>query len=246
MKKLLIYGATALISFSVFLVLYAPAGIAFRFVKDDVARIPDTMVYRVGGTVWGGTADIQYRDFPASMLHWKLAALPLLKGLASLHVSMSGLGHELAGQLTTDGQNSQLSTLNGFVNSDYIDQVSAQYGLRISGTFAVNEVGLTVENDWFTAIEGDLSWTGGQVLYQVTNGSQAINLPALTGKLAIEDRQLTLNVQHNRLPVLSIFLGQDGWVRLKFYSQLFMLADLPLPEGTNTLEVVLTYEEKIL
>ena len=147
MKKFIIYGTTALISFSIFLVLYAPAGIAFRFVKDDVARIPDTTVYRVGGTVWDGTADIQYRDFPTSMLHWNLAAMPLIKGLADLHLTISGLGHELAGQLTTDGQNSHLSTLNGFVSSDYIDQVSAQYGLRISGTFEVNEVDLTIEND---------------------------------------------------------------------------------------------------
>lgn len=246
MKKLLIYGATAIISFFVFLVFYAPAGIAFRFVQDEVARIPDTTVYRVGGTMWGGTADIQYRDFPTSILRWQLAAIPLLSGLADFHLTASGLGHELAGQLTTDGQNSHLSSLSGFVSSDYIDQVSAQYGLRISGTFDINEVDLTIENDWFTTIEGDLSWTGGQVLYQVTNGSQAINLPALSGKLAIEDTQLTLNVQHNRLPVLSIFLGKDGWARLQFYSQLFMLADLPLPEGTNTADVVLTYEEKIL
>jgi len=246
MKKFIIYGTTALLSFSVFLVLFAPAGIAFRFVKDDVARIPETTVYRVGGTVWEGGADIQYRDFPTSTLRWTLAPIPLMKGLADFHITIGGLGHELDGGLLTDGHNSQLSMLNGFVTSEYIDQVSAQYGLRISGNFAVNEVDLTVENDWFTTMEGDLSWTGGQVLYPVAGGSQAINLPALDGKLAIEDRQLTLNVQHNRLPVLSIFLGRDGWARLEFYAQLFVLADLPLPEGTNTTDIVLTYEEKIL
>ena len=95
-------------------------------------------------------------------------------------------------------------------------------------------------------IQGNIHWTGGNVLYQTGNGSQSVKLPALDGELTIKDSKLTLLVDNSRLPVLSIHLQRDGWVELRFNARLLALADLPVPQGTNPDDLVLTVEEKIL
>ena len=246
MRKFLLYGITALLSFTVFLALYAPAGIAYRFVKEDVARLPDTSIFRVGGTVWNGSADIQYRDFPGSQLNWSLAPLPLLSGTADLTLDIVGLGHELSGNLMTDGKDGEITRVNGSIRSDYINHVSSRYGLRFSGSLEINDVNVAVDHDWFSKVDGKIHWTGGDVLYQTENGSQSVNLPPLEGELSINDSKLTLFVNNVRLPVLSIYLQQDGWAELRFNARLLTLADLPVPEGTKPDDVVLTIEEKIL
>ena len=246
MSKILLYGITAILSFAAFLALYAPAGIAYRFVEEDVARLPDTSIFRVGGTIWQGSADIQYRDFPGSKLNWSLAALPLFSRIADLSLDVAGLGHELSANLLTDGKTGDVTGLQGSIQSDYINHVSLRYGLRFSGTLELDNVNLTVEDDWFSQSQGNIHWTGGNVLYQTGNGSQSVKLPALDGELTIKDSKLTLLVDNSRLPVLSIHLQRDGWVELRFNARLLALADLPVPQGTNPDDLVLTVEEKIL
>ena len=246
MRKFLLYGITALLSFAVFLALYAPAGIAYRFVERDVARLLDTSIFRVGGTIWRGSADIQYRDFPGSGLNWSLAPLPLLSRTADLTLDVVGLGHRLSGNLVTDGKDGEITEVNGSIGSDYINHVSSRYGLRFSGSLELNDLTVTVDHNWFSYVHGKIYWTGGNVLYQAENGSQSVNLPPLDGELSMSDSKLTLFVNNVRLPVLSIYLQQDGWVELRFNARLLTLADLPVPEGTNPDDVVITIEEKVL
>lgn len=246
MRKGLLLGITAILSFVVFLALYAPAGVAYRFFKEDVDRLPDTSIFRVGGTIWQGSADIRYRDFPGSRLDWSLAAFPLFSRITNLTLEVVGLGHELSANLLTDGKNADITGLQGSIQSDYINHVSSRYGLRFSGMLELDSVNLTVEDDWFANVQGNIHWTGGSVLYQTGNGSQSVNLPPLDGELSTKDNRLTLLVENSRLPVLSIHLQQDGWVELRFNARLLALADLPLPKGTNPDEVVLTIEEKVL
>ena len=244
-KTGLLYGSTAVLSLAVLITIYAPANIAFQLFGAGVSNVPETSIYRIGGTIWQGSADVQFRDFPLSEINWELKPLPLLRGVADVKIIASGFGHEVSAGLLLVDNTVHLQRLNGFLHSDYINQVGVEYGLRFTGNLQLKETDLTIENNWIKEISGQLHWTGGQMRHQLESGQQVVNLPPLDGELSI-DEELTLNVTHDRLPVLSFVLQPSGWVTLKFRARVFGLAGLSWPTGSDVDDIVLTIEEKIL
>ena len=245
-NQVFLYGITALISFLIFLSVFAPASLAFKFFQDDIAQIPDTSIFQITGSVWNGSADVQYRNFPNSKINWKLAPNSILEGSADLTFIASGESHELTGQLLANGYQGKFLGLQGKIDSTYINQVGKNHGIIMSGTFELKDINLTVDKAWFSLASGAIDWTGGKIMYQTGNGRQSVNLPPLKGVFTVKEQKLILYVYNEGKSVFSIHLQRDGWVSLRFNQRFLSLAGLLGGENFDPDTVIFTIEEKIL
>jgi hypothetical protein len=245
LKKVGLYTTVALLSAVVFLVIYAPANIAFRSIQDDIS-VPDLTIYQLRGTIWNASAILQFRDFPESTVTTWLSPWPLLSRIARVDIKAGGIGHELDAVASAHDDTVEITAINGFIDSDYINTVGSQFGIRFSGQLDLSDVSLAIDNSWFTDADGQLTWNGGQVMFPAANGSQAVRLPALRGELFMENQQLTLLVSHDRLTVLTVALKADGWVTLTITTRLLALAKVPWPATGSADDAALIIEEKIL
>jgi hypothetical protein len=242
--KLILYIATAVLSFLIFLVIFAPASAAWSLIDKDVQdRIPDLNVSRVGGTIWNGEAEIQFRQFPPSTLNWQLSPGKLIQGTANIHLLVDGQGHSIKAEATLGASYGSLQSARGVVSSDYVNKVSEQFGLIFSGDLEFQEFNVAANSDWITAATGSAHWTGGQILI---NQSQTILLPPLDGELYYQNQQLIFDITDQNLQLIQIILKQSGWAEVDIKSRMLELANLPLPNGSHPDETILLLEEKIL
>jgi hypothetical protein len=241
--KLILYIATAVLSFLIFLIIFAPASPAWSLIDKDVQdRIPDLNVSRVGGTIWNGQAEIQFRQFPPSTLNWQLSPGKLIQGTAKFHLLVDGQGHSIQSEATLGSTSGSLQSAKGVISSDYINKVSEQYGLIFSGDLEFQELNVVANNDWITGATGSARWTGGQILL---NQNQTILLPPLDGELYFQNQQLILDITEQNSQLIQIILKQSGWAEIAIKSRMLEIANLPLPTGSHPEETILLLEEKI-
>ncbi len=245
--KIALYITIAILSFLVFILAFAPASPFWSLVQADVKKnIPDLNVYRVGGTVWDGQGEIQFRQFPPSTIFWHLSATQLLNRIADIQISAGGEGHELTARLSLAESESFLQDLTGLIDSDYINEVSTQFGFTFSGELKIKNLNLEGNNRWLTNADGEAYWSGGRILLNTGPDPQVLVLPPLDGQLTFVDNQLVLDITHKQLTLLKIKLKEGGWAEISIKGRLLKLANLPWPEGSNPDETVLLLEEKIL
>lgn len=243
-----LYIATAILSFLIFLVIFAPASPAWSLVREDVQkRIPDLKVYRVGGTIWNGEAEIQFRQFPPSALTWQLSPGELIiNGAANIHLSAHGQGHSFQARATLEASSGSLQFIKGVISGDYINEVSEQFGLIFSGDLEIHELNVSSDSHWITGATGSAHWTGGQILLNTSPERQTIVLPPLDGELYFQNQQLILDILEQQSLLLQIILKQSGWAEIAIKGRMLEVANLQLPNGAHPDETILLLEEKIL
>jgi hypothetical protein len=167
----------------------------------------------------------------------------LIQGTANMHLLVDGQGHSIQTEATLGSSSGSLQSAEGVISSDYINQVSEQFGLFFSGDLEFEEFNVAANSDWITAATGSAHWTGGQILL---NQSQTILLPPLDGELYFQDQQLILDITEQNLTLIQIILKQSGWAEIAIKSRMLELANLPVPNGSHPDETILLLEEKIL
>lgn len=248
MNRVLIFGLIAFLTFCSFVLIFAPASLVWRAAaKEIIQNVPDLHVLRVGGTVWSGQAELAYRQFPTSTLNWAIAPLPLLKARVDSQLSLSGEGHEFNASGQISEQFGQLSSLQGFVDAEYINRVSQPQGLTFSGTVDIQNMAISSDLRWVQAASGRIYWPGGKIISRTrAAGTRVFDLPALTGDISMKGELIYLNLHHNDETVADILLKPDGWVRVEVKARLFDLTNLPWPAGSSPGDTVLEFEEKLL
>jgi hypothetical protein len=242
-----LYIATAMLSFLIFLVIFAPASPFWSLVGEDVQdRIPDLKVYRVAGTIWDGEAEIQFRQFPSSTLNWQLSPGELISGAANIHLWANGPGHSLQAEATLSASSGSLQSVNGVISSDYINEVSEQFGLIFSGDLEIHALNVSSDSRWVTDASGSAHWGGGQILLNTSLETQPFLLPPLDGELYFQNQQLILDIAEQNSLLIQIILKQSGWAEIAIKGRLFEVANLQLPNGSHPDETILLLEEKIL
>lgn len=246
MKRLLLYIGIGVSAFVIFVVIFAPASAAWLLVHNEVEKaFPELRVYSIEGTVWSGTGQLQYRGFPVSRLTWHLKPGALLDGTADLDLTLGGEGLGVRGNAVIGRDRALLRQFTGYLDSDYINTASQNYGLRFSGRLDIDRLMLETDRQWLTAASGDMAWDGGRVVFQSGDQVEVLNLPPLNGSLAMDDRNLRLAIRHDQAPVLNVALQPDGWARVDLKARLFQLADLDWPTGSDPDDTVLQVEEQI-
>ena len=245
-SKLVLYGITVIVSLLFFVIFYTPASLVFKLFQDDIAQLPDTSIFQITGSVWNGSADIQYLNFPSSEINWILAPNSLPHGHAEFAVSASGVNHDLEGRFVTNGDQGEFLGLRGIIDSRYINQVGKYHGIFLSGVLDFKDINLSIDNGWFSSGSGKIDWTGGKVMFRTGDGGRTLNLPALNGIVSVKEKKLALHIYNGEQLGFSIHLQRDGWVFLQFTSRFLSLAGFPSGEYFEPDSVIFTIEEKIL
>lgn len=248
MLRIFTYIFIALVSFLIFMVVLAPAGPIWGMFSPQVnQRIPDLRVLLVRGTIWDGSAELQYRLFPTSYLNWDTRGMALLGGSVETLVSLAGDGHDFKAHLEVSSGSLTLSDLNGELAASYINAVSEPQGLTFSGEIDVNQLKLVSDFRTLTEAGGNIHWNGGKVVSRTSAvGTQVFDLPALDGDFSMQGEDVVLDLHHESNTIVDIRLKPTGWVTVKVKARLFELAGLPWPSGTSLTDTVLEFEEKVL
>lgn len=246
MKRFVLYFGIGLISFTGFVIAFAPVAPFWSWVENDVrGALPKLDVKGIGGTVWSGNALLQYQDFPPSRLHWVLDPWSLMDASASIELTLAGEGHDLQGNATLQSDSGAIRDVQGYIHSEFVNRVSEGYGLTFTGQIDIEDLMVDADRRWVTDADGRLRWTGGRITYRTYRGTQVFTLPPLDGHLYKAEDNLRLDLTHEQQPVLDVVLQPDGWALIRLRGRLFQLANLDWPEGQSPDDTVLQVDEKL-
>jgi hypothetical protein len=248
MMRMLGFALIALLTFCLFIVVFAPASLIWRIAENEVIRnVPDLLVLRVGGTVWSGEAELAYRQFPTSLLSWQIAPLPILGAKIETQLVVAGEGHQLNGDGLIARQFGTLKSLTGHIDASYINRVSQPQGLTFSSTIDIQNLSFNSDMHWIQEAQGRIFWPGGKIVSRtIAAGTRVFDLPALTGDISMQGESINLDLHHNNETIVDILVKPDGWVSVAVKARLFDLANLPWPAGSSPSDTVLEFEEKLL
>lgn len=245
MKRFLIYAAVFIAGFVTFVLIFAPAATVWQLSRSQIERqLPNLQVTSVEGTIWSGSANLRYWNFPSTDVHWRILPLSLLRGRLDFVTVASGnhIHLETNGSIAP-GHIDAVS--NGIIDSAWINPVSTQYGLKFTGKLTVNALHLVSDFRWFSEADGMLHWNGGPIYFQTARGPQGISLPALDGALQEAGEDLHLDVTHASRRLLNVVLHRSGWAKVDLKTRLFKTANLPWPAGEKQEDTALSVEEQL-
>jgi len=229
MKKWLLIGAIGALSFLMYIIYSAPASIAVNMMEEDIElNAPDIQLGQTNGTLWNGDQELQYRQFPPINIAWDLSVLPIITGRIDSKTQLTGDGVEATFDLTASGNQGAISNLTGSVGSRYLNQITIPYGLDLSDTLAIQTVDTSWENNWLTALSGNLNWPGGIVHIETPLALLSIKLPPLTGKLSMEGSDARLHITDAGNALMNIRLKKDGWAVVAINYSLLEMIGMPL------------------
>lgn len=246
MGKFFLYAGVAALTFIGFLIVYAPASLAWSLIKADVDRaVPDLEVLGVDGSVWSGNAALRYREFPPANLTWSLRPTSLPEGPgARIDLTLEGEGLRAAGTGNTTRTFASVDAA-GVIDSSYINPVSVRYGLTFPGEVNIQKLRLRSDLTWFQSAVGTATWGGGTVLVESAAGAQAFTLPALDGTLSMNGSNLILDVTSAGQILLQVTLKPTGWAVVDIKARLLEEAGLPFRAGTSPNASAIIAEEKL-
>jgi general secretion pathway protein N len=240
------YAAVGIVTFLIFVVLFAPAKVIWRIFEDDVSS-PLFTLSGLEGTVWRGSASLMGKFLPPGEIAWRINPLGLITGQLSTQLDLHGSFHELTASVALESNYVQVSELSGFIQGDAVNPLIDSYGLQVSGNLDLRDLGLHLIDNWIGEISGNLLWSGGTVKYTTYRSAQLYELPPLTGDLALDTGNVILVIEDKiqELPVLAVQLDRNGWGKVALKGRLFDLAGQPLPISGEPDDVVLEVEEKM-
>ena len=243
----LTYLLIGVITFLAFLIIMAPAATVVSAFEDDLqASVPGMTLTGIRGSLWQGESDLSYGKLPPVLLNWELSALPLLTGTANTHLEFSGTGlsAEVDGAFSDAG--GEISQLNATITGDYLNQVTIDYGLELSGEVQLTETSLGFDQQWLTHASGRLTWSGGIVHIETPQQIHTVKLPPLDASVSMSDRDLIMQVTEAGREMMNIAVRQDGWAKVDISYTFMEMVNLPLPGGILSDGQAVTLEEKIL
>lgn len=246
MKLFKVYLSVGIVTFLLFMVIFAPARIIWRLFEDRVSS-PWFSISGIEGTVWRGSANLTGKFLPPGVVEWRINPIDLLPGHLTTHLVLHGSFHKLTATVLADSNDLQIKEISGFMQADAVNPFIDNYGFQVSGNLDFHDLELHFKANWISQLSGNLQWSGGVVKYTTYRSDQLYELPSLTGELQLESAQLVLDVEDKdqQLPVLTVQLDQKGWGKVAIKRHLFDLAAQSWPVQGAPDDVVLEVEEKI-
>lgn len=243
----LIYLFIGLLAFLAFTLAMAPASLLLGFASERLA-MPAVTGLQVEGTLWNASGELQLLALPVMQFKAGLSPLPLVTGTARTELALeaTGLAGNMRGRFKNNG--AEIDELTLVVTGEFLNHLTRQYGLELSGQFDLSDIRATVAGNWLTGIQGRLQWTGGRVLIQTPVETHLAELPPLKADLALQGDQLMLPIEiaGSGAPVIDIRLSRDGWAAVAVRHAFLEIAGIPAPAGISGEDPAILIEEKIL
>lgn len=184
-----LFAATA---FLVFVVLQVPASwLVIKFYKNN------HVLQNVTGNIWQGQADWQ-QDAMQGSVAWQARPLELLRLRSAAQIELRMGQTHLEGKLAYS-----------WAKKVYVQHVRGQVALNDlkkgadwqwpHNLIQIKNLNLDYKKDQgFSAVDGELSWLGGETSYRIDDRPSTINIPSVMGRLSEEQQKMILNVRDER------------------------------------------------
>lgn len=182
----------ALIAFLIFIILQIPATwLISKFSKNNQT------VHNVSGNIWQGQAD-WHRGALRGTIHWKTRPLDLLLLRFAADVDIHSGNTQLAGIMAYGfGKKVIVRNMNGQVAPETLKQI-------VNWQWPVNSIQLKdiqfnyKKEQGFAAVDGQLHWGGGALVYTIGDRQDRMNMPSLSGQLTDHNGQLQIDIRDQR------------------------------------------------
>ncbi|MGQ1357488.1 type II secretion system protein N [Acinetobacter baumannii] len=182
----------ALIAFLIFIILQIPATwLISKFSKNNQT------VHNVSGNIWQGQAD-WHRGALRGTIHWKTRPLDLLLLRFAADVDIHSGNTQLTGIMAYGfGKKVIVRDMNGQIAPETLKQI-------VNWQWPVNSIQLKdiqfnyKKEQGFAAVDGQLHWGGGALIYNIGDHQDRMNMPSLSGQLTDQNGQLQVDIRDQR------------------------------------------------
>lgn len=182
----------ALIAFLIFIILQIPATwLISKFSKNNQT------VHNVSGNIWQGQAD-WHRGVLRGTIHWKTRPLDLLLLRFAADVDIHSGNTQLTGIMAYGfGKKVIVRNITGQVAPETLKQI-------VNWQWPVNSIQLKdiqfnyKKEQGFAAVDGQLHWGGGALVYTIGDRQDRMNMPSLSGQLTDHNGQLQIDIRDQR------------------------------------------------
>ncbi|QNW94574.1 type II secretion system protein N [Acinetobacter seifertii] len=182
----------ALIAFLIFIILQIPATwLISKFSKNNQT------VHNVSGNIWQGQAD-WHRGALRGTIHWKTRPLDLLLLRFAADVDIHSGNTQLTGIMAYGFSKKVIvRNMTGQVAPETLKQI-------VNWQWPVNSIQLKdiqfnyKKEQGFAAVDGQLHWGGGALVYTIGDRQDRMNMPSLSGQLTDHNGQLQIDIRDQR------------------------------------------------
>ncbi|MDC4328324.1 type II secretion system protein N [Acinetobacter baumannii] len=182
----------ALIAFLIFIILQIPATwLISKFSKNNQT------VHNVSGNIWQGQADWHHGALRGT-IHWKTRPLDLLLLRFAADVDIHSGNTQLTGIMAYGfGKKVIVRDMNGQIAPETLKQI-------VNWQWPVNSIQLKdiqfnyKKEQGFAAVDGQLYWGGGALIYNIGDRQDRMNMPSLSGQLTDQNGQLQVDIRDQR------------------------------------------------
>ncbi len=156
-KKPFLYGALALVSYLIFVVVQTPADRLYGLVKE---KLPMAL-YQLDGTVWQGRAAVATVGKPSQRLEslqWDLQPTALLLARAQSAVNFRYDNRDFSGTLGRSLSGPYLRDFEGSLTAARLERFSPQLAFGLSGLFQIDLDELALAGQQLAGVEGTVRW----------------------------------------------------------------------------------------
>ncbi len=181
-KKVVLYGALALMSYLIFMVVLIPADRLYGLAKE---RLPFAL-YQLDGTLWKGSASVVTFNQGSQRLEavkWELQPAALLMGRAQATVKFRYDNRAVSVTVGRSLSALYLHDFNGRMTAATIEQFSPPPAIGLKGVIDVDLSELSMSGSEWVAVNGVVRWrNAGLDLNNTTLGSFELTLTTVDGK----------------------------------------------------------------
>ena len=236
------------LTFLTSIIINLPASLFFGQIDGVAQNLKGLQIGKISGTIWKGSLETQYQEFPVTSVSWNTALLPLILGRLNLELSLDASGLKGKSDLSVSGDAVKLNNLDLEINSSFINTTTRPYGLKLSESFSVTASEIYVSNNWLNKMNGRLLWPGGVIEIETPLERMRTQLPMLQGIAKMENKEVKLYMYSKSEEIIILSLNQLGWAKAEINHLFFEIAKIPfLSSGAvNQKDPAITMEEKIL
>lgn len=219
----------AILVFLIFVLLQIPAAwLISKFYKNN------QVLKNVSGNIWQGQADWQKGNLKGS-LNWKTRPLDLFLLRLGAQIEVHSGNTQLEGKVGYGlGQKIIIQHLNGQIAPETLKTiVDWQWP---SNAIQLQNIDVNFDKkQGFSQVEGQLQWTGGELVYTYAQRQDRMNVPSLKGRLSDENGQLVFDIRDQRDQKM-IALALDSSLMLNAQLTQRLLLNIPSYDGKAGLD----------
>ncbi|MFV5491538.1 type II secretion system protein N [Acinetobacter sp. ASP199] len=219
----------AIVAFFIFVVLQVPAAwLISKFYKNN------QVLHNVSGNIWQGSADWKKGQLRGS-LNWQVRPLDLLLWRLGADMEVHSGNTKIAGVMAYGlSKTLVVKNLEGQLAPETLKHLADWQWPTNAIQFKQLDFKYKKQNG-FSDVNGQLNWTGGELIYTFAQRQERMSVPVLAGKLADESGKLLLDVRDSRdQKMLNIELDPDLMLNVQLTQR--MLLNVPSYEGKAGLD----------